>query len=182
MSEKSRAAKRRAALIHGRKTNLSPAQVRIELLRKLHPDGPEILAAAIAAVAGGDFEPYELAGAQALAEAEILRRAGVDAIQEKGVIVKEIRVERGPDGQEIARTEKWKANPLLDHVRRFHPVLGFTAEEMQITRRGRGQGARDAATTRLLERAAMLREAIKATPMLSPAPDPIDVTPEPAKE
>ena len=112
------AAAGRAALVHGRRStkHFSPAQIRNELLRKIHPDAPEIIAAAIAAVAG-DFEPYELVGAQALAEAEILRRAGVDAIQKKGILVKETRTEI--DGSVV---ERWKANPLLD--------LGPTASRM----------------------------------------------------
>jgi hypothetical protein len=164
-----RASARRAALRHGRRAEtLSPEEVRVGILRKVHRDAPEVLQAAADAIKG-DYTAYERIGFQALAEAEILRRAGVEGIQKRGVMVKEVRTE-----QDGSKTERWKANPLLDHVRRLHAVLGFTAEEMQLTKKARGQGAKDAAVTRVLERAAMLREASRSTPML-PAPA-IDVT------
>ena len=167
-SAKKRKAVRVAALKHGRDAKaLTNAEKREAMLRKIDPDAPEVLAAVRDAMAG-NLEAYQRLGLEALGDAEILRRASVRSIKKRGALVKSVTTTE--DGRTI---ETWKAHPLMDHARRLHGILGYTADEMQLTAKSRGQGAKDAAATALLERLALLRGANKN---LAPMPDAIETT------
>ena len=160
----------------GRSKVVTAYEGRMAQLRKIDPELPEIIAAVIAAGAG-DLEKLQRLGLQALAEMEVLRRLSVEQIHRDGVVVEDQVLDR--DGK-VVGTRK-KAHPLMENTRHFHDVLGFTAEQMQLTAKSRGQGEKDAAMTKLLARQAMLRAADKSRmppPPKSLADGAIDVTPD----
>lgn len=157
---------------HGRRaTIVTVAEARIAQLRKIHPDAPEILAAALEAMNGGNLDGVNGLGAQAFAEAELIRRDTVDRIRDDGVTVED-QILNG-DGEAIGVRKK--AHPLFEPLRHLYAILGYTAPEMQLTRKSRGEGEKDAAMTALLNRRTMLRLADKGRmPRLPAKEDAID--------
>lgn len=71
------------------------------------------------------------------------------------------------DGTKIGA--RFKANPVLEPLRHVDEQLGYTAEQARLSRRSRGQGARDDAIAAALMHDARLREADKARRRLPPA-------------
>jgi hypothetical protein len=156
---------------HGRYAKkVTMAEAKVAQLRKIHPDAPEILQAVVEALQGEGFEQLTMVGAQALTEAELIRRNSVAKINEDGVTVQDQTL--SADGRVVGT--KTRAHPLLEHLHRLHDTLGFTADAMRASAKSRGEGARDAAMAQLLRRRAMLQGQGKDG-MLPPAPT-VDTT------
>lgn len=157
---------------HGRRAGVITAErAQRARLRKLDPEAPELIEAMVKAAGGGDLDVPTRIAATAMIETEILRRRAVDAVKEDGIRVEDEMFDR--DGK-VYGTRK-KAHPLLEHIHRFNEDVGATAEQMQVTKKSKGEGARDDAITRMLEHDAQLRSADKSRfPMPGPA---IDITP-----
>ncbi len=150
-------------------------QVREALVEKIAPGASEILDNVFAdAAETGNLRGVNLAGARALFETELIRRAMVKTIAVDGVLVDDDMIDR--DGNVYGH--RTKANPLLEHVTKMAEQLGFTAEQMQLTKKSRGEGLKDKALTDLLEHRAKLSALKAGMPPPRPAlPEPIDVTP-----
>lgn len=151
------------------------AEGRMEILRRLHPELPELIEAAIDAV-GGDLEEWQKTGALSLVELEITRRALVDRIHEDGVIVQDVTRDIKTKEEVPTETIRLKAHPLLEPARKIHKELGFTADDMRLTKKSRGAGDVDDAKAALLRRRVLLQQG--RARMAAP----IDVTPEPQKK
>ena len=145
---------------------VTPLEGRMSRLKKLHKDAPQIFADIVESLSGGDHGRADAMAASALVETEILRRSAVDQIRADGVAVREPI--RTAEGVEIG--SRLRANPLLESVRHMNEQLGVTADALQLTRKSRGEGARDTAVIAMLARDAMLRAYDKS---LCPAPGPI---------
>jgi hypothetical protein len=140
MTPARRAANRVRAWKHGRRARVVTVQEgRLAQLRKIHPDLPEVIAAAVAAM-GGDLSDMQQLGAQALAQTEILRRQLVRTIATDGLTVTDHVLNR--EG-ELVRT-KIRAHPLLETTQQLQELLGFTAEQMRLTAKSRGEREKDA--------------------------------------
>ncbi len=137
----------------GRSKTVTLLEGRISRLVKLHPDAPQIFADITEAMMGGDPAPLDTMTASALAETEILRRHAVDQIKDAGLTIRDAMV--NPEGQEIG--SRLKAHPLLEPLRHMNDALGVSADAMLLSRKSRGEGERDAALVKMLERDAMLR-------------------------
>ncbi len=151
---------------HGRRAQVvSVVEARLSRLTKVHEDAPRIFADIVDAMEGNGFDGVNLMGAQAITETEILRRQAVDKVNDDGVTVTDQLLSK--DGEVIG--ERLRAHPLLEHVHRFNETLGFTAADMQLSRKSRGEGEKDAAMTAMLKRDAMLRSADKSDFPLPPS-------------
>ncbi len=152
---------------HGRRAKVvTVAEARIAQLRKIHPEAPEILAAALEAINGGNLDDVNKLGARAFTEAELIRRDTVDRIRQDGVTVEDQILNN--DGAAIG--VRTKAHPLFEPMTKLYAILGYTAPDMQMTRKSRGEGDKDAAITAMLKRRALLLSADKNR-MLPPAKD-----------
>lgn len=166
------AAVRGNSLKHGRRAKAhTPEQIKTRLLTKIHPDAPEILEAAFAIAAEtGNLSEMNVIGARALFDAEILRRASVAAIRADGVTVEDTVKDREGNVQGV----KLRAHPLLEHVTALAGQLGFTADQMQLSNKSKGEGARDQAAAAFLVHRAKL-SALRGR-MLEEETAPIDVS------
>jgi hypothetical protein len=107
----------------------------------------------IAAHMDCDPQGLERVGSIALAQKEIIRRQIVQGIFEKGVLVEEAMV--GSDGEPVG--SRLKAHPGLEPLRHLDEQLGHTADQQQITKKSRGEGAVNAAVAFRLSRDQALR-------------------------
>jgi len=147
-------------------------------LRKLDPEAPELIAEFVDAVAAGRLDESTKLFARSLVEHEMLRAKVVEKIAEDGLTTKDLLLDL--NGKVYG--EKVRAHPLLEFVHKLQASNLATAEALQMTRKSRGEGHRDAAMTRFLERRTLLQE--QRHRMLPPASradddEPIDVTPLP---
>lgn len=115
--------------------------------------GAAAVAEAYHAALDGDMSALDPIAARALTESELLRRRLVDDVGSRGVLVAEDQF--GTDGRVVG--SRLRAHPGLEAIGRFAEQLGHTAEDMQLTRKSRGEGARDAAIAARLARDEMLR-------------------------
>lgn len=155
---------------------------RLELLRRIDPTLPALIEQAVAAV-GGNLEGFQQTGAVALVELEVLRRVLMDQIHDDGVVVEDVTRDIKSKEEIPTETIRLKAHPLLDHARRLHKELGFTATDMRVTKKSQGAGNVDDAKAALLRRKALLQSgrrrmnAPAAPPGIPGKGLPIDVTP-----
>lgn len=172
-TEKRLAANRRNALKHGQAALvLTPEEIRKGLLEKIRPGAGDILDHVFeSAVATGDLTELGQVGARAMMETEILRRVAVVKIAEDGITVNDELMTR--EGEVYGH--RIKAHPLLKPVLEMTEKLGFTAEQMQLSKRSKGEGAKDQAIVDLLEhRKRLVAARGRMLPEAKPA---IDVTP-----
>ena len=121
-------ANRTRAWKHGRTaTVVTVAEARLAQLKKIHPDLPQILQAVIAALQGDGLE-FNAISAQAIAEAEVLRRETVERIRKDGVAVEDQIL--NSEGNAIG--VRTRAHPLIEQLRHLHAILGQSAEEMRL--------------------------------------------------
>ncbi len=166
---KKRAAVRMNAYRHGRDAGSVTPQEAIESrLRRIDPDLPELVATVVEELAGDRVDAATKLLARSMLEHEILRQKIVEKIS-GALTVEDVLLDK--DGQPYGH--RLKAHPLLEHLQKLQRSILDSAEALQVTRKARGEGAKNAAMTAVLERAAMLRSADKSR-MLPPAPDPID--------
>jgi len=78
----------------------------------------------------GDFSDVEKIAAQAMAEAEVIRRQAADDVLERGVVFDEPVI----DGRGEPIGKKLRAHPLLDRIVRLDEQLGHTADQLQLMR------------------------------------------------
>jgi len=140
-------------------------EVYLKKLAEQDPDFPGLLEGYLGAIEGGSLEHPNAVTAVALAQRERRRRQIADSIEEKGVVLHEAIVDA--DGKHLGY--RLRANPLLEAERDLARDLGHTAEAALITRKSRGEGAKDEAMTAALRRDALLRSAPKEA--LAPPPD-----------
>lgn len=174
---------------HPTKGLVTEREGRLAVLARIDPTLPALIEAAVKAV-GGDMEDWQAMAASTLVEMEVLRRVCMDAIHRDGVVVEDVTVQvardaagglqRDPETGRIIRGDadenaviRLKAHPLIEATRRFHTTLGFTGEEMRMTKRSRGAGAVDDAAAALLKKRALLQA---GRGRMLPPPEPIDVT------
>lgn len=162
---------RREVRTHGLKHGkfakvLTPEEIKEGLLRQIHPQAPELFRTVFkAAATGGDLDEYSQLSAEGMVQTALLRGHAIEKIVEDGIVVEE----RGYDAQGQTKVIRRKAHPLLERVIQMSEQLGFTAEQMQMTRKSRGEGEKNAAVTAMLTRRTLLRSADKGR-MLPPAP------------
>jgi hypothetical protein len=102
----------------------------------------------------GDFSDVEKIAAQAMAEAEVVRRRAVDEVLERGIAFDEPVI--NGKGEPIGRRRR--ANPVLDPLCRMNEQLGHTAEDLRLVRPSGGEAAGKAAAMAFrLQRDAQLR-------------------------
>jgi hypothetical protein len=136
---------------HGQRAlAVSLVDVRAAQIEKVQKGASAVVQAYKRAIVDGDLEKHAELAVMAMSETELLRRDTVDKINEKGVMVEDDLV--SSDGRVIGA--RFKANPLLEHVHRFNETLGFTAADLLLTPKHRGDLAVNAALA-----AAQLRDA-----------------------
>jgi hypothetical protein len=140
------------------------------LFARLVPGGPEVAEAYVAAMEHGDSSGLNEIAVVAMSQSELVRREVVREIRERGVLVEDDLV--NSEGEAIGK--RIKANPLLEPLRHFDERLGHTAEQLQLTRKSRGEGAVNAALAFRLQRDAQLRALDYAQRRLPPPPESFD--------
>lgn len=141
--------------------------------RKLAEKDPDIvpLTEGFLEALEGSLETSNAIAAFSLAETESRRRQVADQINEDGVVLEEVLFDK--DGREMGSRKR--AHPLLEVERTLARDLGHTAAEMQLTKKARGEGAKDDAMAAMLRRDAQLRgwskEGMAPPPALPPAGD-----------
>jgi len=153
-TEKSRAASRMAGWKHGKYARVVTARdARRSQLEKAVPGAAVLMEAYAEGIGEGNLDALEPLSITAMAENEILRRRAVDEVRERGVLVEEALIDK--DGREIG--SRVKANPALEHVHAFNETLGYSADQLQLSRKSRGEGAVNAAMAFRLSRDQQLR-------------------------
>ena len=119
----------------------------------------------------GSLDGSNSVAALSLAETESRRRKVSDQINEDGVVLEEVLFDKNG---EIVGSRK-RAHPLLEVERALARDLGHTAADMQLTKKSRGEGAKDEALAAMLRRDAQLRgwskEGMAPPPALPPGGD-----------
>jgi len=103
----------------------------------------------------GSMASLEYETAKRLAAQMILRDTIAAKIMKQGVATSEIV--RDQNGKLVGR--RIIVHPLLAHLSRLDEQLGITMEQARLSKRSRGQGARDDAITEALTRDARIRAA-----------------------
>jgi hypothetical protein len=135
-------------------------------LGRVSKDLPAILDACIEAQKG-NLSALEVEVAKRLAADFILRDVMFAKIKSQGISV--VEIVRNDEGKPIGK--RIRVHPLLEHLNRLNEQLGITMEQACLSKKSRGQGARDAAiTSALLSRDARLREA-RRLQLAAPDPD-----------
>ena len=137
-------------------------------LNRIHPHATQIInayAEAICQGRPGSVDPFTIA---AMSEKAIMRLVATEQIREKGLTVEDTFHDKS--GKVVGK--RVKANPLFEHVRWMDEHLGLTVSDLQISRKSRGEGAKNEAETRELERRTRLATFMQENPKrLPPAPD-----------
>lgn len=164
-SARARAACRANPWRHGlRAVSVTRREVtRYDLERKI-PGAADVFDAYKSAVENGDVSELDPISVRALVESEVLRRRLVDEVGSRGVVVEEDLF--GADGRVVG--SRLKAHPALEPIGRLSEQLGHTAADTMLTRKSRGEGARDLAIVARLARDVVLRAADKSKMPLPP--------------
>lgn len=153
-SEKQIAANRTRNWKHGRYAQtVTAVEGRRAKLAEKDPEFVDVFDAYAEALTTGDLSQPNAIAALSLAEAEKRRRQVSDTITEDGVTVVEELFDNA--GRKIG--ERLRAHPLLEHERALSKDLGHTATDAQLTKKSRGEGAKDEALATMLRRDALLR-------------------------
>jgi hypothetical protein len=164
-TEKSRAASRVNGWKTGRYARVVTARdARRAQLEKAVPGAAVLMEAYAEGIGEGNLDALEPLSITAMAENEILRRRAVDEVRERGVLVEEALIDK--DGREIG--SRVKANPALEHVHAFNETLGYSADQLQLSRKSRGEGAVNLAMAFRLSRDQQLRAMDQKTVALPP--------------
>jgi hypothetical protein len=156
-----RAHARVAAWKHGlRAETVSFMEAETTKLSKMHSDAPFIAESYRQAIMEGKPRETEALSVVAMAQNEVTRRKMVEAVEEKGVLVEDDLV--NSEGKKIGI--KYKANPVLEHLAEMNRTLGHNVTDLQLSKKSRGEGARDDALRKLAERSELLRSGDKSLP------------------
>jgi hypothetical protein len=142
----------------------SADQIRRAKLKKAHPDAAALIEGYARALIDGDLSKIDPVSVTALAGTEIIRRMAEDEVHSRGVLIEEALL----DSRGNAVGIKVKANPAVEALISINEQLGHTAEDLQLSRKSRGEGARDAAVAMALRRDALLRSLDKNRMALPP--------------
>jgi len=146
-----------AGVKHGRCAEVvTDAEITRYRLQKIDPEAPELIEKFARGI-GGDTSALDGLLAGGMASKEIIRRKMVEEIAERGVVIEERLL--NSEGEEVGR--RVRANPMLEPLKHVDEQLGYTAEQARLTRKSRGEGARDDAIARALKRDARLRASDK---------------------
>lgn len=164
---KSRAASRVAAWKHGKyaKAVCGYEGTRAALERKA-PGAAAVIDALAGAIEDGNHDSLQPLGIVAMAQKEMIRRQIVEDVRKRGVIVEEQLIDK--DGRELGI--RVKAHPGLEPMRHLDEQLGHTADQMQLTRKSRGEGAVNEAMAFRIKRDEELRRLDRPRRPLAPAP------------
>jgi hypothetical protein len=151
---------------HGLRATIATAvdARREKMVATFGADAPAVVEAFQEAIDSGDLAGTNAIAVQSLAETEILRRKVVDEIAATGLVVSDVLFNE--DGEPIG--QRLRAHPLLDPLRHMNDTLGHTAADMQLSRKSRGEGAKDEAIAAMLKRDEMLRGISKDAMALPP--------------
>jgi hypothetical protein len=118
---------------------------------------------------GGDARGVDALAASGLADLELVRRGLSRAVKKQGAVLREAIVSPA-DGSIVG--ERIKAHPGIDPLIKISETLGFSSQARRLDPRSRGEGARDDAVARLMERDKLLRGWSKDG--MAPPPPPAD--------
>jgi hypothetical protein len=151
---------------HGRYArSVTLIEQRASELERVRPGAAGVMGAFFEALEGGDTSGADALGAVSLTESEMTRQDIFKRLRDDGLTVIETLMDK--DGREIG--QRMKAHPLLESGLKIVGVLGHTASDMQLTRKSRGEGAKDEAIAASLKRDLFLRGLDKAA--LAPPPE-----------
>ncbi len=161
-------AARVAALKHGGRASIVSAQEArgLALERKFGKGSREVLDAYHAAISDGDTSGTDALAERGLANLEMIRRDMVSKVAKQGSVLKEGIV--SPSTGEILG-ERVRVHPAVEPVAKFSELLGFVSSARRLDPKSRGEGARDEALTRLMQRDRLLRGMSKEA--MAPPPD-----------
>jgi len=150
--------RRMAGVKNGRRAEVvTDAEITRYRLQKIDPDAPELIEKFARGI-GGDISALDGLLAGGMASKEIIRRKMVEEIAARGVVIEERLL--NSEGQEVGR--RVRPNPMLESLKHADEQLGYTAEAARLTRKSRGQGARDDAIAEATKRDARLRASDKS--------------------
>jgi len=157
-----------AALKHGGRASIVSVQEArgLALDRKFGKGSREVLDAYHAAVAEGDTTGVDAIAERGLADLELIRRDMVSKVARQGSVLKEGIL--SPTTGEVLG-ERLKLHPAVEPVAKFSELLGFVSSARRLDPKSRGEGARDEALTRLMQRDRLLRGMSKDA--MAPPPD-----------
>lgn len=153
----------------GRAQTVTQVEVFRARFEKAYKGGPEIAERFIDALANGNVAALDPIVASGMTESEMMRRAAVDEVRDRGVLIREDLI--GADGTIIG--SRLKQNPAAEIALKLADQLGMTSRDQLLTRKSRGKGAVDAALASRLARDTLLRAADKSR---MPPPAPIETT------
>ncbi len=169
-------ARRRANAIrnwkHGlcSRSGIAPRDVLRAKLQQRLPGAAEIIDA-YARSATGDLSATDALAVKAMAETALLQQLTMQDVLARGPVTEEPMVSK--EGEVVG--SRVKAHPGLSALRHLSEQLGFTAEQLLITRKGDAERLRQRAMQRReLERRARLVEFIRNNPRRLPSPPPPD--------
>ena len=143
--------------------------LRAKLQQRL-PGAAEIIDA-YARSATGDLSATDALAVKAMAETALLQQLTMQDVLARGPVTEEPMVSK--EGEVVG--SRVKAHPGLSALRHLNEQLGFTAEQLLITRKGDAERLRQRAMQRReLERRARLVEFIRNNPRRLPSPPPPD--------
>jgi hypothetical protein len=170
------AANRVRAVTHGRTakvvTVVEVVEARRRALAKIDPEAPAIAKAYQDALEGGGMEGVDALNVGDMTENRIIRKRLVNRVLEDGPIVEEHVIGKNSEGEPEVIATRLRAHPGLADVHAFNAELGITAADMQVSRKSRGEGEKDAAIAAMLRRDAMLRSTPKDD---MPPPAPLEI-------
>lgn len=138
-----------ANVTHGRAAKVvTPEQAARYKLQRIHPDLPELIERYTRAISDGLPQEVDPITVQALVSKELMRRKLMQSVDDKGVLLSDKFFNK--EGDVVG--ERYKAHPALEAIRWMDEQLGHTATDAQITRKSKGEGQRNQAETREIER------------------------------
>lgn len=140
-------------------------------IEKKFPGVADVIDSYAGAITDGDPRALDGLAVVAMSQSELLRQDMVRAVQREGVLVQDDII--GMEGGKAKVIgHRHKANPVLEPLRHFTEILGHTAEQHQLTRKSRGEGAVNAAVAFRIARDERLRNLERPhRPMAPPAID-----------
>lgn len=131
---------------HGRRAET--AGIVAHFVSQAYRENPELeeRTRAVAAAIAGDHSAMDPVIVRGLVETSLTRDMVVKAIADRGVLLEQ-PVAITPAGEVIRKTE---ANPALSHLHKLDATLGFTAKDTLLSRKSRGEDAKNAELEALL--------------------------------
>ena len=158
-------ANRRAGLKNGNfakfATQIDVDRKRVEDLGENGENVADVFDAYAAHFVDGETEATTVLAIGAMTSTEIIRRRAARSLAKDGLHLKEPVFGTDKDGQPEIIGERIAPNPAAKIFFEANTQLGFTATDHRLTPKSRGEGDRDDAIRRAMERDALLRSAPK---------------------